>query len=49
MMELVLGLLGPLGAVITAPAVKHLLGVTGLGLLAAAAAWSARGMGWVSW
>ena len=48
-LELFLGLLGPVGAALTHPAMKHLLGFAGLLLLAGAAAWSARGMGWVSW
>ncbi len=47
-LELLLGLLGPVGAAVTRPAAKHLLGFAGLLLLAAAGAWAARGMGWVS-
>jgi hypothetical protein len=48
-MELLLGLLGPVGAVLTHPAMKHLLGVAGLALLAGAGAWAARGMGLLTW
>lgn len=47
--EGVLGWCGPLGYWLTRPAVKRLLGVTGLGLMAGSAWWVARGMGWVSW
>ena len=45
--ETLLGLFGPLGAVLTNPVSKHVLGVLGVVLLAAAGAWAARGMGWV--
>jgi hypothetical protein len=45
--ETLLGLFGPLGAVLTNPVTKHVLGVLGVLLLAAAGAWAARGMGWV--
>jgi hypothetical protein len=48
-LELLLGLLGPVGTATTNPAMKHLLGIAGLGLLAGAGAWAARGMGWVEW
>jgi hypothetical protein len=44
-----LHLFGPPGELLTTGPVKWLLGLTGLGLLAVAAAWTARGMGWVSW
>ncbi len=47
-LELFLGLLGPVGATLTHPAMKHLLGFVGVLLLAAAGLWSARGMGWVT-
>lgn len=46
--EGVLGWCGPLGHWLTRSPVKQLLGVVGLGLLAASAWWVARGMGWVS-
>jgi hypothetical protein len=46
-LELLLGLLGPVGAAATRPLTKHLLGFAGLVLLVAAGAWAARGMGWV--
>jgi hypothetical protein len=48
-LEGVLDWCGPLGHWLTRPPVKHLLGYTGLILMTAAAAWVARGMGWVSW
>lgn len=47
-LELVFGLFGPVGEAATRPPVKHLLGIVGLLLLAAAGVWAARGMGWVS-
>ncbi len=46
-MELLLGFLGPVGAALTRPAAKHLLGFLGVVLLAGAALWAARGLGWV--
>jgi hypothetical protein len=46
-LERLLGLLGPVGAALTRPAAKHLLGFTGVVLLAGAGLWAARGMGWV--
>ena len=48
-LEGVLGWCGPLGHWLTRPPVKHLLGYAGLILMVSAAAWAARGMGWVSW
>lgn len=47
-LELVLKVFGPLGSVITFTPTKHLLGLVGVLLLAASAAWAARGMGWVA-
>ena len=47
-LELVLKLLGPLGSALTFTPTKHLLGLMGVLLLAASAAWAARGMGWVA-
>lgn len=44
-----LNLFGPPGELLTTGPVKWLLGLTGIGLLGFAAAWTARGMGWVSW
>lgn len=46
--ETLLGLFGPLGTAVKHPAAKHLLGASGMLLLAAAGVWSARGMGWVA-
>jgi hypothetical protein len=46
-LEALLGLFGPVGATLTRPAVKHLLGVVGLLLLAGAGLWAARGTGWI--
>lgn len=46
-LERLLGLLGPVGAALTRPAAKHLLGFAGVVLLAGAGLWAARGMGWV--
>ena len=46
-LECLLGLLGPVGTAATHPAMKHLLGWSGLALLAGAGAWAARGMGWI--
>ena len=46
-LELVLKLLGPLGSVLTFTPTKHFLGLVGMLLLVASAAWAARGMGWV--
>lgn len=46
-LELLLKLLGPLGSVLTFTPTKHLLGFVGILLLAASAAWTARGMGWI--
>jgi hypothetical protein len=48
LLEAVLGLLGPVGAVVRHPAMKHPLGWLGILLLLAAGAWAARGMGWVA-
>lgn len=47
LIEGILDWCGPLGTWLTRPAVKQLLGVVGLGLLAGSAWWVARGMGWV--
>jgi hypothetical protein len=41
-------LFGPPGEVFCHPAVKWLLGLTGIGLIGYAGFWAARGMGWVS-
>lgn len=38
---------GPLGAVVRMTAMKHLLGFVGCVLILGAAAWSAKGMGWI--
>jgi hypothetical protein len=46
-LEGLLGLLGPVGAALTRPAAKHLLGFAGVVLLAGAGLWAARGLGWV--
>ncbi len=46
-LETACGLAGPAGAVAVRPAGKHVLGGLGLVLLAAAAAWTARGLGYV--
>lgn len=46
--ESVLGLLGPPGELFCMPAMKWLLGLAGIAMLLAAAAWSARGMGWIT-
>lgn len=48
-LEFVLCLFGPPGEFFTQPAVKWALGLCGIGLLGTAAAWTARGMGWVNW
>ena len=47
--EFVLCLFGPPGELFTYPVMKWVLGLCGIGLLGTAAAWTARGMGWVSW
>jgi hypothetical protein len=44
-----LNLFGPPGELMTTAPVKWILGLTGLGLLAFAGAWTARGLGWVTW
>jgi hypothetical protein len=44
-----LNLFGPPGELLTTGPVKWILGLAGIGLLGLAAAWSARGMGWVNW
>ena len=46
-LEGILGLFGPIGGVVTHPVSKHVLGPTGLLLMAGAGAWAARGMGWI--
>jgi hypothetical protein len=45
--EKLLGLFGPPGMALTTPGVKYLLGVVGILLMGGAAAWTARGVGWV--
>ncbi len=47
MIETLLGLLGPVGQLLTHPVSKQFLGWGGMLLLAAAGAWSAQGMGWI--
>lgn len=47
--EFALGWFGPLGHLLTRPAMKTVLGWLGLLLLIGAGVWVARGMGWVSW
>lgn len=47
--EFTLGLFGPPGEMLLRPAVKWVLGLCGIGLLCGAAAWTARGMGWMHW
>ena len=47
--EFVLCLFGPPGELFTHPVMKWVLGLCGISLLCTAAAWTARGMGWVSW
>ncbi|MFO0850151.1 MAG: hypothetical protein U0871_16575 [Gemmataceae bacterium] len=46
-LETAFGLLGPVGTALTRPAGKNALAVAGGVLLVAAAAWTARGLGWV--
>lgn len=46
-LETTFGLFGPIGAALTRPAGKNALAVAGCVLLVAAAAWTARGLGWV--
>ena len=48
-LEWVLGWFGPIGHLLTRPAMKTLLGWTGVVLLLAAGYWCARGLGYVSW
>ena len=48
MLEAALAWMGPLGAVVRLPAVKHLLGFAGFVLLVGAGVWCAKGMGWVN-
>jgi hypothetical protein len=48
LLELGIGWTGPIGALLLSPMIKHLLGVAGFGLLAGAAVWSARGLGWIA-
>lgn len=48
-LEFVLGWFGPLGHLLTRPAMKAVLGWVGVLLLVAAGGWAAKGMGWVSW
>ncbi|OWK36720.1 hypothetical protein [Fimbriiglobus ruber] len=47
-LEAILGLFGPLGTLLTHPAMKHLLGWTGVLLIIAAGVWVAQGMGWIT-
>jgi hypothetical protein len=47
LIEFVLGWFGPLGALLTRPWMKTLLGWAGVLLLAGAGVWAARGKGWV--
>lgn len=47
-LEMLLGLLGPVGTVLKHPAMKHLLGWMGVLLVIAAAVWSAKGQGWIA-
>ncbi len=49
LIEAALGWMGPVGAVVRMPTVKHLLGAAGFALLVGAGIWSAKGMGWVTW
>ena len=49
LIEAALGWFGPLGALLTRPAVKSALGVLGLLMICAAGYWSARGLGYASW
>ena len=46
--EGVLGLFGPPGELFRMTGMKWLLGLAGIAMLLAAAAWSARGMGWMT-
>lgn len=49
LLEFALGWFGPVGHLLTRPAMKTLLGWLGVLLILAAGVWAARGMGWVSW
>ncbi len=49
LIEWALAWMGPVGAVVRMPSVKHLLGVAGFALFVGAGIWSARGMGWIAW
>jgi hypothetical protein len=44
-----LKILGPIGDFLQTGRMKFLLGTCGIGLLALAAAWTARGTGWIRW
>jgi len=47
-LEAILGLLGPVGTILTHPAMKHLLGWAGILLVLAAGVWAARGQGLIA-
>ena len=49
MLEWLLGWFGPIGHLLTRPAMKTLLGFTGVLLMLAAGYWCARGLGYVTW
>lgn len=49
LLEFALGWFGPVGHVLTRPAMKTMLGWLGVLLILGAGVWAARGMGWVSW
>ena len=48
-LEALLSWLGPIGNILLQPWMKRLLGFGGLALIAAAGAWVAMGLGWISW
>lgn len=49
LMEFALGWFGPVGALLTRPAMKMALGWLGVVLAVGAGVWAARGMGWLPW
>jgi hypothetical protein len=49
LLEFTLGWFGPVGAFMLQPRVRNLLGIVGFLLLLGAAAWSAQGLGWITW
>ena len=49
LMEFALGWFGPVGHLLTRPAMKTTLGWAGVLLVVGAGVWAARGMGWVPW